>query len=265
MVNYTVDPRCRSRSTTGRSNTTAATSTCGRISRSTSTSRSRNTSRRRLCRGRRLLQEPDQLRRFERSTLADFAAYTDRCSRRGTVFSAGQRSRASTTAQQRRARLPAGVEGTLSLPFKLVSRRPRRLRRLRQRHIHQERDQARQQSDAADHAARPVEIGVERHGLLREERHPAACRSIAIAPTSSARSSGLSAARPSATSSSEGILDAQVGYEFQTGSCRGLSILAQAKNLTDRPFITYQNNDRRQVIDYQRYGRDYYLGLAYKF
>jgi len=42
-------------------------------------------------------------------------------------------------------------------------------------------------------------------------------------------------------------------------------ILAQAKNLTDRPFITYQNNDPRQVIDYQRYGRDYYIGLSYKF
>ncbi|MBV8973051.1 MAG: TonB-dependent receptor [Sphingomonadaceae bacterium] len=64
---------------------------------------------------------------------------------------------------------------------------------------------------------------------------------------------------------SEGILDAQIGYEFQHGFLKGLSILGQAKNLTDRPFITYQNNDRRQVIDYQRYGRDYYLGLAYKF
>jgi iron complex outermembrane receptor protein len=64
---------------------------------------------------------------------------------------------------------------------------------------------------------------------------------------------------------SEGILDAQIGYEFQDGPLKGLAILAQAKNLTDRPFITYQNNDRRQVIDYQRYGRDYYLGLTYKF
>jgi len=29
--------------------------------------------------------------------------------------------------------------------------------------------------------------------------------------------------------------------------------------------VTYQNNDPRQVIDYQRYGRDYYVGLTYKF
>ncbi len=64
----------------------------------------------------------------------------------------------------------------------------------------------------------------------------------------------------------EGILDAQIGYEFQEGSVlQGLSVLLQAKNLTDRPFVTYANNDPRQVIDYQRYGRDFYLGLSYKF
>jgi iron complex outermembrane receptor protein len=38
--------------------------------------------------------------------------------------------------------------------------------------------------------------------------------------------------------------------------------LAQAKDLTDRPFVTYQNDNPRQV---QRYGRDYYLDLTYKF
>jgi iron complex outermembrane receptor protein len=76
---------------------------------------------------------------------------------------------------------------------------------------------------------------------------------------------GLSANPTFRQAKSEGILDAQIGYEFQEGALKGLSILAQAKNLTDRPFITYQNNDPRQVIDYQRYGRDYYLGLTYKF
>ena len=76
---------------------------------------------------------------------------------------------------------------------------------------------------------------------------------------------GLSAAPTFRQVKAEGILDAQIGYEFQSGPLKGLSILAQAKNLTDRPFVTYQNNDKRQVIDYQRYGRDYYLGVAYKF
>lgn len=77
---------------------------------------------------------------------------------------------------------------------------------------------------------------------------------------------GLSANPTYRQAKAEGILDAQIGYEFQPGSAlAGLSILLQAKNLTDRPFITYQNNDPRQVIDYQRYGRDYYIGLSYKF
>ncbi len=77
---------------------------------------------------------------------------------------------------------------------------------------------------------------------------------------------GLSANPDFRNARAEGILDAQIGYEFQPGSVlAGLSILLQAKNLTDRPFVTYANNDVRQVIDYQRYGRDFYLGLSYKF
>ncbi len=77
---------------------------------------------------------------------------------------------------------------------------------------------------------------------------------------------GLSANPTYRTAKPEGILDAQIGYEFQPGSAlAGLSILLQAKNLTDRPFITYESNDPRRVIDYQRYGRDYYVGLSYKF
>ena len=77
---------------------------------------------------------------------------------------------------------------------------------------------------------------------------------------------GLSANPTYRQAKAEGILDAQIGYEFQDGSpLKGLSILLQAKNLTDRPFITYQNNDPRQVIDYQRYGRDFFVGISYKF
>ncbi|MDE2562701.1 MAG: TonB-dependent receptor [Sphingomonadales bacterium] len=77
---------------------------------------------------------------------------------------------------------------------------------------------------------------------------------------------GLSANPTYRTAKAEAILDAQIGYTFQDGSpLAGLSILLEGKNLTDRPFVTYQNNDPRQVIDYQRYGRDYYLGVSYKF
>ncbi|WP_286711673.1 MULTISPECIES: TonB-dependent receptor [unclassified Sphingomonas] len=63
----------------------------------------------------------------------------------------------------------------------------------------------------------------------------------------------------------EGVLDAQIGYEFRSGPLSGLSILAQAKNLTDQPFVTTEASDPRLVREYQRYGRDYYIGITYKF
>ena len=77
--------------------------------------------------------------------------------------------------------------------------------------------------------------------------------------------SGLSANPTFRQARSETIVDAQIGYEFQDGPLKGLAIMLEGKNLTDRPFVTFENNDSRQVIDYQRYGRDYYLGISYKF
>jgi len=76
---------------------------------------------------------------------------------------------------------------------------------------------------------------------------------------------GLSAAPTFRTAKAEGILDAQVGYEFQQGMLKGLSILAQAKNITDEPFVTYEAPNTSHVIDHQHYGRDYYIGVGYKF
>lgn len=76
---------------------------------------------------------------------------------------------------------------------------------------------------------------------------------------------GLSANPEFRTGKAEGVLDAQIGYEFQSGPLTGLSILAQAKNLTDQPFVTTEAGDERLVREYQRYGRDYYIGITYKF
>ena len=36
-------------------------------------------------------------------------------------------------------------------------------------------------------------------------------------------------------------------------------------DLTDEEFVTYLNDDPRQVKDYQRYGTTYLLGVSYKF
>ncbi len=63
----------------------------------------------------------------------------------------------------------------------------------------------------------------------------------------------------------ETIVDAQIGYEFQSGPLQGLSILAQVNNLTDEPFKTFENGDERRTIDYQSYGRTYAVGLNYRF
>ena len=75
---------------------------------------------------------------------------------------------------------------------------------------------------------------------------------------------GLSANPTFRNVKAEVIVDAQIGYEFQDGPLKGLAILLEGKNLTDRPFITYDGTPNK-VIDYQRYGRDYYLGVSYKF
>lgn len=70
---------------------------------------------------------------------------------------------------------------------------------------------------------------------------------------------GYSVAQP------ENQIDAQVSYTFEKGPLKGLTILAQAYNLTDEPLITYDNNDPRRVINYQTYGASYSLGVSYKF
>ena len=71
---------------------------------------------------------------------------------------------------------------------------------------------------------------------------------------------GFSMAQP------ESVLDAQLSYTFpKDGPMKNLSIFLQGYNLTDEPLITYNNDDPRQVINYQKYGASYSLGAAYKF
>ncbi len=76
---------------------------------------------------------------------------------------------------------------------------------------------------------------------------------------------GLSATRVTRSAKSESVLDAQVSYEFQQGSLDGLTLLAQANNLTDEPFTTFEQGDGRFVIDRQKFGVSFLLGASYKF
>lgn len=64
------------------------------------------------------------------------------------------------------------------------------------------------------------------------------------------------------------IWDAQFSYDFEnagTDWLQGLTVTLQLQNLTNEPFVTYQNGDVRQVRDYQDYGRNYLLGASYRF
>ncbi|KPF78635.1 TonB-dependent receptor [Brevundimonas sp. AAP58] len=63
----------------------------------------------------------------------------------------------------------------------------------------------------------------------------------------------------------ENIVDAQIGYEFQSGILEGASVLFQVNNLTDEPFKTFQNGDERQTIDFQQYGRTFLFGINYRY
>ena len=78
--------------------------------------------------------------------------------------------------------------------------------------------------------------------------------------------SGFAANRTRRRAAPETIIDGQIGYDFQPGSAlEGLSLYVQGQNLTNEPFFTYANNDPRQVLDYQRYGRRFLAGFTYKF
>ena len=63
----------------------------------------------------------------------------------------------------------------------------------------------------------------------------------------------------------EAVVDFQVGYTLQSGPLKDLSFLAQVNNLTDEPFrSTYDGLDSRPRQFFE-YGRNYLVGINYKF
>ena len=59
------------------------------------------------------------------------------------------------------------------------------------------------------------------------------------------------------------ITDFQTSYEWQEGRMKGFMILFQINNLTNEPYVSYQQSEAR-VIDYQTYGKQFLLGFNYK-
>jgi len=64
------------------------------------------------------------------------------------------------------------------------------------------------------------------------------------------------------------IWDAQISYDFSESSIEslhGLRVSFQAQNLTDEDTVQINEGDPRQITSYQSFGRNFLLGLNYKF
>ena len=77
--------------------------------------------------------------------------------------------------------------------------------------------------------------------------------------------SGISATRILQTIQGGSSYDAQVSYSFNSGRFKGMTLILQGSNLTNKRFVTYQNNDPRQVLIWENYGRSYEALVSYKF
>lgn len=80
---------------------------------------------------------------------------------------------------------------------------------------------------------------------------------------------GLSLALVDATDQGSELWDAQIGYDFSESNIEwlhGLRVTLQGQNLTDEETIqTNGSGDARQITKFQRYGRNFLLGLNYSF
>ncbi|WP_284614510.1 TonB-dependent receptor [Aquabacterium humicola] len=74
---------------------------------------------------------------------------------------------------------------------------------------------------------------------------------------------GFGADRDLVYISPEKVTDLQLGYEFQSGPAKGLSLLFQVSNLTNEPYRRY-DGDPNVPKEYVKYGRTYLFGVNYK-
>jgi iron complex outermembrane receptor protein len=67
---------------------------------------------------------------------------------------------------------------------------------------------------------------------------------------------------------SEAITDLQLSYEIQSGPAKGLSLLVQANNLTDAPYVRYRDpalrTETTNEVERKKFGKTYLFGLNYK-
>lgn len=80
--------------------------------------------------------------------------------------------------------------------------------------------------------------------------------------------SAISFSRELVSVKSTEIWDAQISYRFEESSVewlQPLTLMLQGQNLSNEPFVTFQNDDPRQIRDFQNYGRNFLLGASYRF
>lgn len=62
----------------------------------------------------------------------------------------------------------------------------------------------------------------------------------------------------------ESIMDAQIGYEIQSGFLKGLAIRGEVSNAGNEPFVRYRDSPSNEVEN-KKDGKFYQVGLNYKF
>ena len=76
---------------------------------------------------------------------------------------------------------------------------------------------------------------------------------------------GLGGDRTRINFSGETVTDVQMGYTFQSGPLKDLSILAQVNNLENEPYRTNVDGMEDRPNGFSEYGRTYLLGVNYRF
>ncbi|MES2671796.1 MAG: TonB-dependent receptor [Pseudomonadota bacterium] len=76
---------------------------------------------------------------------------------------------------------------------------------------------------------------------------------------------GFGGDRTRRTFEGETVTDVQLGYTFQSGPMKNLSILLQVNNLENEPFRSSFNGDNNRPREYFEYGRTYLFGLNYRY
>ena len=76
---------------------------------------------------------------------------------------------------------------------------------------------------------------------------------------------GISETRQEYMQRGQHWINAQVSYRFGRGMVKGLTLIASGQNLGNEVQEEYANNDPRQIIRWEQYGRTFNVGFSYKF